>query len=73
MTYMFSKSAGLLCHVEDDGSYRVLNGAWTGLREGDTFKVMYGDSVRKESIIKDWKEVDPDTWSINKQEQWYYR
>lgn len=71
--YMFSKAAGLLCAVEEDGSYWVLNGAWKGIREGDNFKVMYGDSVRKECIIKDWKEVDPDTWSVTKQEAWYYR
>lgn len=69
--YMFSEGAGLLCRVTYKNKYSVLNGAWDGKRDGDKFYIE-GD---KENflIIKDWKEIDPDSMSLDWQYEWYYR
>ena len=67
--YMFSESARLLCKTSGK-RYEVLNGAWTGTRDGDKFKI---PGIPEHKIITDWTEVDPTKWSLDKQHQWYFR
>lgn len=67
--YMFSESANLLCKVSGN-KYEVINGGWTGTRDGDNFKI---PGQKDKTIIPDWVEVDPTTWTREKQYQWYFR
>lgn len=57
--YMFSEECNLLCR-DYGNEYYVINGAWT----------MQMEKVQE---IKDWVEVDPTTWTHEKQRQWYFR
>lgn len=69
--YMLSKSAGLLCRVTYKNKYEVVNGGWMGTRKDDILTVdFYPD---RKITITDWEEVDPSTWSKEKQYRWYYR
>ena len=69
--YMFSESAGLLCRVLSESLYEVVNGAWHGRRDGDTFTVGT-DRTGHSSKITDWVEVYPRYWSLEWQKDWYY-
>ena len=55
---MFSESAGLLCRVLSESLYEVVNGAWYGRRDGDTF-TGGEDRTGFTSKITDWVEVYP--------------
>ena len=52
--YWFSKSRTLWCREAPDGSYWVINGGWSGIRDGDEFLVAYTGRVL---IVKDWIHV----------------
>lgn len=69
--YMQSKSANLLCQVsgKDEDKYRVINGGWEGVRNGDELTIVRTGRV---TTITDWVEVDPTKWPRAKQEQWYF-
>lgn len=67
--YMYSKSASLWCRVEPDGNlYDVVNGGWTGWRDGDYFIIPGGNDIRsledclhgfhhpRLHVITDWVE-----------------
>ena len=70
--YMFTNgcNTGLLCRVESENKYWVINGAWSGTRNGDEFTVDITGTV---FTITDWVEVDPTTWTREKQHQCYFR
>ena len=69
---MFSESAGLLCRVLSESLYEVVNGAWCGRRDGDTF-TGGKDRTGHSSNITDWVEVYPQYWSPEWQHMWYYK
>ena len=69
--YMFSESAVLLCRVLSESLYEVVNGAWYGRRDGDTF-TGGKDRTGFTSKITDWVEVYPRYWSLEWQKDWYY-
>jgi len=50
---MYSESHSLLCRVDTDGAYRVINGGWEGKRDGDRFVIQH---TKKVLTITDWVE-----------------
>lgn len=63
--YMFSRDHKLMCEVQANGEYHVINGAWTGVRRGDEFDVIRNDKVLSTVKITDWEERTTSKWQDN--------
>lgn len=71
--YIFSESAGLLCRIGNFGRYDVVNGGWTGIRDGDKFTITPKQPEDTPLTISDWTEVYPEEMSSEWQHEWYYK
>lgn len=55
----YSHSHCLLCSIEPDGSYFVLNGCWRGIRKDKDFEILWqnkGHPENRHLTITDWKQ-----------------